>query len=291
MTARPTVDGGGAAVTASASAPRETKLRVAMQAAIACGALLQRDLRAFWRSRSQLYSSVFFPLMLLAILGTGVSEGLNPSSIVIRDGDYISYLAPGMIGLTALFSSTFSSASFYRDRDSGMLRTLLVTPHSPRTILLGKALAAVTIGFLQAVLILVIAVLIPGINFAWQFGWFGGLAMVLAGILTLEFMLSGLALLIATRIRTMQGFHLVMNLVLFPLFFLSGAFFPLTELPDWLRILGLANPLTYPVDILQTAAYADSNAGFIGPAIDFAVLGSLAFVLFALGLRRSSHNV
>ena len=258
-----------------------------MGAAVACGALLQRDLRAFLRSRSQLYSSVLLPLMLLAILGTGVSDGLDPASALIRDGDYVSYLAPGMIALTALFSSTFSSASFYRDRDSGMLRTFLASPHGPRTILLGKSLAAVTIGSLQALIILAIAVLIPDIDFAWQYGWLGGLGLVLAGILALNFLLSGFALLVATRIKSMQGFHLVMNLALFPLFFLSGAFFPLDDLPRWLYVLGLANPLTYAVDLLQTAAYAESNRGFIGPAIDFAVLGGLAIVLFGLGLRRS----
>ena len=264
-------------------------MTVLANAAIACGALWQRDLRAFLRSRSQFSSSVLLPLMLLAILGTGVSDGLDPASAVIRDGDYVSYLAPGMVALAALFSSTFSSASFYRDRDSGVLRALLASPHSTPTILLGKSLAAVTIGAAQALLILALVALIPGIDLAWQYGWLGGLAMVLAGVLALNFLLSGLALLLATRIRTMQGFHLVMNLVLFPLFFLSGAFFPLDALPDWLRLLGLINPLTYPVDLIQTAAYAADTEGFIGPTSDFAVLGGLALLLFGLGLRRSPH--
>ena len=219
-------------------------------------------------------------------MGTGISDGLDPASEIIRDGDYVSYLAPGMIALTALFSSTFSSASFYRDRDSGMLRTFLASPHGPRTILLGKALAAVVIGSVQALLILAVAVVIPSIDLAWQYGWVGGLGMVIAGVLALNLLLSGLALLLATRIRTMQGFHLVMNLVLFPLFFLSGAFFPLQELPDWLYVLGLINPLTYAVDLLQTAAYTENTRGFIGPAIDFAVLGGLALLLFTVGLRR-----
>ncbi len=273
----------------------EARMKTALHAlrggAIACGALFQRDLRAFLRSRSQLYSSVLLPLMLLAILGTGVSDGLDPSSPIIRDGDYISYLAPGMIAMTAMFSSTFSSASFYRDRDSGMLRTFLASPHSARTILLGKTLSSVAIGSAQALLILAVAVLVPGIDFAWQYGWLGGLLMVLAAILILNFMLAGLALLLATRIRTMQGFHLIMNLVLFPLFFLSGAFFPLEELPAWLRALGLANPMTYPVDLLQTAAYAGDTHGFLGPAIDFPVLGLLALVVFAFGLRRAPDAV
>ena len=255
-------------------------------ASTACWALLARDLRGFLRSRSQLYSSVLLPLMLLAILGTGVSDGLDPASTIIRDGDYVSYLAPGMIAMTALFSSTFSSASFYRDRDSGLLRTLLVSPHGARTILLGRSLAAVVIGSVQALLILVVAVLIPGIDFAWQYGWLGGTAMVVVGVLALNFLLSGFTLLVATRIRSMQGFHLVMNLVLLPLFFLSGAFFPLDSLPDWLRILGWINPLTYPVDLMQTVAYAGDTEGFFGPGIDFAVLGGLALGLFTLGMRR-----
>ena len=259
-------------------------------AIIACGALVQRDLLSVVRSRSQLYSSILLPLMLLGILGVGVSDGLEPSSRIIRDGDYVSYLAPGMIALTALFSSTFSSASFYRDRDSGMLRTLLASPHEPQTILLGKALAAVVIGSIQALLLLSIAIAIPGIDLDWQYGWVGGLAMVITGIFALNFMLSGFALLIATRVRTMQGFHLIMNLALFPLFFLSGSFFPLDDLPTWLRIFGWINPLTYPVDLIQTAAYAENSKGIIGPIIDFAELGTLAFLQFEFGVRNSSRT-
>lgn len=253
----------------------------------ACWALLERDLRAFVRSRSQVYSSLLLPLMLLAILGTGVSDGLEPTSAIIRDGDYVSYLAPGMIAMTALFSSTFSSASFYRDRDSGLLRTLLASPHHARTILLGKSLAAVLIGSLQALAVVVIAVLMPGIDLAWQYGWLGGAGLVIAGVVALNLLLSGFALAVSTRIRSMQGLHLVMNLVLFPLLFLSGAFFPLDSLPDWLRILCWINPLTYAVDLLQTSAYAASNDGFFGPWIDLPVLGVLALLLFGLALGRA----
>src|SRR3989304_3187089 len=115
-----------------------------MSAAAACAALLPRDVRAVLRSRSQLYSSMLFPLMLLAILGTGVSEGLDPT--LVRDGDYASFLVPGTISMTVLFSSTFSSASYYQDRECGLLRVLLASPHEPQVILLGKALAGVSIG-------------------------------------------------------------------------------------------------------------------------------------------------
>ena len=252
----------------------------------AWAALLQRDLRAVGRSRSQLYSSILFPLMLLALLGAGVSEGLRPSSPILGAGDYTDFLAPGMIAMTAIFASTFSSAGFYRDRESGMLRALLASPHSVRTILFGKALAAVVIGSAQSIVVLALAAAIPGIDLAWQFGWLGGTATVIATILALNVMLNGLALLIAARVRTMQGFHLIMNLALFPLFFLSGAFFPLEGAPEWLRIISYVNPLTYPVDLIQYSCWASSPEGLLGPAVDAPVLAALALGAILLGLRR-----
>lgn len=248
--------------------------------------LLSRELRAVARSRSQLYSSILFPLMLLALLGAGVSEGLRPTSPILGRGDYTDFLAPGMVAMTAIFASTFSSASFYRDRESGMLRALLASPHGPRTILFGKVLAAVVIGSAQSIVVLIFAVVIPGIDLVWQYGWLGGGATVIAAIIALNTMLNGIALLIATRIKTMQGFHLIMNIALFPLFFLSGAFFPLDTAPDWLRIISYLNPLTYPVDLIQYASWSASGEGLIGPAIDAAVLSGLAVIFAAAGLHR-----
>ena len=263
----------------------------ALLAADAAAALMLRDLRAVARSRSQLYSSLLFPLMLLALLGTGVSSGLHPTSERIINGDYTSFLAPGMIAMTALFSSTFSSAGFYRDRESGLLRAMLASPHSAQTILFGKSLGAILIGSLQALVVLVLAVAIPGIDLAWQFGWLGGVAVVVVTVIGFNFMLSGLALLLAVRIKTMQGFHLVMNIVLMPLFFLSGAFFPLDDVPTWLQVIAYINPITYAVDLLHYASYAPSSEGLIGPLIDGIVLGALALVFFAFGLRRAPSAV
>lgn len=249
----------------------------------AVAALLGRDLRAFGRSRSQLYSSVVFPLMLLAILGTGVSDGLDPKNIT----DYVTFLVPGMIVMTALFSSTFSSASYYQDRDSGILNVLLASPHSTRVVLLGKTLSAVVIGAAQAMLVLVIAALLPPVNFEWQFGIAQSLLISVFAIITLNFFLSGLGQLLASRIHSMQGFHLVMNLVLFPFLFFSGAFFPLTDMPPWLEVLGRVNPLSYAVDMLHLALYADSTSGYFGLAVDFVVLIVLAVAVFYFGTGRS----
>ena len=230
-------------------------------------ALLWRDVRSLLRSRSQLYSSVLFPLMVLAFLGAGVSGGLEPSSEAIRNGDYASFLVPGAIVMTVLFSSTFSSASYYYDRDWGVLKVLFASPHRPMVIFVGKALAAMVIGALQALLVLVIASLVPSLDLAWQYGVAVGALLTLLAVLLLSSFLAGLAQVLASRISTMQGFHLLMNLILFPLLFFSGAFFPLEDLPRWLQVLAILNPLSYAVDLVRLAIYAQDGT-FLGLAAD-----------------------
>lgn len=252
------------------------------------GALMLRDLRAFSRSRSQLYSSLLFPLMLLAVLGAGVQEGLNPT--LIRDGDYVSFLVPGMMVMTAVFSSTFSSASYYQDRDTGMLRTFLATPNSPWAIMLGKSLSGVLIGSAQALAVALVASLVPAVHLSWQYGVGVGLLTAVAGVLLLNLLLSGVAQVLASRIRTMSGFHLVMNLALFPALFFSGAFYPLVHLPRWLEVLGWLNPLSFGVDLLHVAMYADTPAGYFGLGVDFAVLTTLSVVVYAWGLSRHARE-
>jgi ABC-2 type transport system permease protein len=242
-------------------------------------ALVVRDLRSFLRSRSQLYSSVLFPLMLLAILGTGVNDGLDPRNI----HDYVTFLTAGMIAMTAVFSSTFSSATYYQDRDSGMLQVLFAAPHSGRVILLGKMLSGVVVGVAQALLVLAVAAVIPAINFEWQYGVAASLGLTVLAIVLLNLLLSGLGQLLATRIGSMQGFHLVMNLVLLPFLFFSGAFFPLSDLPFWLNALGRINPLSYGVDLMHLALYADGSSGYFGVGVDITVLTALSLAVFYAG--------
>jgi ABC-2 type transport system permease protein len=246
-------------------------------------ALFERDLKAVIRSRSQLYSSMFTPLLFLVFLGTGVSEGLDPSKL--PRGHFTAYLVAGTVVMTAVFSSTFSSASYYRDRDSGLLRMVFSSPHARHWVLLGKSLAGVAIGAVQALAVLLIAA--PFVDFDWQYGVVPGIGIALATIVLLNLFLGGVAQGLASRIQTMQGFHLVMNLALFPLLFFSGAFFPVDNLPMWLEILARINPLSYAVDALELAAYANSGDGFFGLAIDFAVLAVLSVGVYTLGLSRA----
>ncbi|HEU4760143.1 MAG TPA: ABC transporter permease, partial [Dehalococcoidia bacterium] len=162
---------------------------------------------------------------------------------------------------------------------------LFASPHSPRLILFGKSLAGIAIGSAQALLVLGIAALIPGIDLRWQYGLVPGLALSALAIALVAVFLNGFAQLVASRIRTMQGFHLVMNLLLFPLLFFSGAFFPLDDLPLWLKLLATVNPLAYPVDLVRLAAYADGSA-YLGLAADLPVLLILGPAVFLWGIRR-----
>lgn len=253
-----------------------------MSAIAASAALFERDIRAVARARSQLYSSILTPLLLLVFLGTGVSEGLEPSNL--SAGNFTAYLVAGVVVMTSVFSATFASASYYRDRDSGILRMFLSSPNSPRAILFGKSLAGVLIGSVQSLVVLLVAA--PFVEFEWQYGTLPGIGIAVASVLLLNVMLGGFAQALASRIQTMQGFHLLMNLALFPMLFFSGAFFPVEGLPAWLEVLARLNPLSYAVDALLLAAYADGTSGYFGLAIDFLVLGSLAAGAYVVGLAR-----
>jgi ABC-2 type transport system permease protein len=162
---------------------------------------------------------------------------------------------------------------------------MLASPHSPAVILLGKALGGVVIGSLQAMALLAVAALVPGIDLEWQFEFVPGLFLALAAVFLLAVFLNGFAQIMASRIPTMSGFHLVMNLLLFPLLFVSGAFFPLADLPLWLKLLATVNPLSYAVDLLHIAIYAPDD-GHFGLLIDMLVLGALAPATFLLGIGR-----
>jgi ABC-2 type transport system permease protein len=186
--------------------------------------------------------------------------------------------------MTVVFSSTFSSASYYRDQESGFLRVILASPVPGRAATAARASSSVLIGTAQAMAVIVLAA--PFVDLGWQWGIPVGLAAAAFVLLLINATLAGLATALASRINTMQGFHLVMNLALFPLLFFSGAFFPLDGLPGWFRVIAMVNPLTYAVDGLLLSLYADDAESYIGLGIDLVVLVVLAGGALGLGLAR-----
>ena len=215
--------------------------------------LWQREVVRFVRQRSRLGSALSTPLVFWLLLGGGFSASFRPPGSPAGTG-YLEYLYPGMITLVILFTAIFATISVIEDRKAGFLQGVLVAPVSRTSIVLGQALGGTTLALFQGVLFLLLAPL-AGIHLT--------VSSVLAGIVVMvlvSFALTSLGLIIAWRMQSIQGFHAIMNLILIPIWFLSGAFFPASGLPSWLGWLMWLNPLTYGMAALRSSLYMGNPA-------------------------------
>ncbi|UCC41084.1 MAG: ABC transporter permease, partial [Candidatus Aminicenantes bacterium] len=233
-----------------------------------------REMKRFWRAKSRIVGALAMPLFFLAFLGLGFRR----MSIPGVDGEvgYIRFLVPGIIGMSILFSSTFGGLSVLWDREFGFLKEIMVAPVSRVSIVLGRIAGGATTALIQAILILGISYIMGFkiINFSSIF-----LAVIFMILIAITFL--GLGLIFASKMRDMQGFSIVMNFVIFPLFFLSGALYPLENFPVWLRYISKLDPLTYGVDGLRAALIGVSSFSIFSNLI-FMVIFSLVmiFVIF-----------
>lgn len=202
----------------------------------------EREIIRYWRDKLRIVTTIIQPLMFLVIFGTGLRQALASSSLGI---DFVKFMYPGIIAMNVMGVAFFSTISTVWDREFGFLKEILVAPISRTSIAVGKTLGATTVASTQALLLLILAPVI-GITL--------NLALVphlILFMLILAFAISGLGLLIASLIKSLESFGLLMNLLVFPMFFLSGAFFPLTSVPGWMKVIAAINPLTYGVDALR----------------------------------------
>lgn len=215
--------------------------------------LWQREIVRFLRQRSRLGSALSTPLVFWLLLGGGFSASFRPPGTPQGTG-YLEYLYPGMIILVILFTAIFSTISVIEDRKTGFLQGVLVAPVSRASIVLGQALGGTTLALFQGLLFLLLAPL-AGVPLT--------LSSVFAGIAVMtlvSFALTSVGLTIAWRMESIQGFHAIMNLILMPIWFLSGAFFPAAGLPGWLILLMRLNPLTYGMAALRGSLYLGNPA-------------------------------
>ncbi len=201
-----------------------------------------REMKRFARAKSRVFGAVAMPLFFLLFLGMGFKAAFNFSGMP-PGIDYVDFLAPGIIGMALLFESIMSGMSVLWDRQFGFLKEIMVAPVNRVSIVLGKTAGGMTTALIQGIIILLIAV---GIGFKVK-GIFGVLLSIVFMVLIATSFVS-LGLIFTSIMRDMQGFQLIMRLLTFPLFILSGAFFPLERLPIWLKSLSYINPLTYGVD-------------------------------------------
>ena len=197
-----------------------------------------RDILRFWHDKMRMIGSITFPLLFLFVFGSGLSARMG----VLGPGiDFTQFIFPGIIGMTVLMSSFMAGISVVWDREFGFLKEVLVAPISRASVAVGKTLGAATVALLQGMLILLFAPLIGISLSAWTV-----LALVPL-MLLLAVSLGSLGILLATRIRSMEAFQAVMQMLMFPMVFLSGAFFPLEGLPAWMNIVVKLNPATYGI--------------------------------------------
>ncbi len=211
-----------------------------------------REIVRFYRQRSRLFSAIAQPLVFWLLIGSGLSASFQPAGT--SDTGYVEYFYPGIVVLVLLFTAIFATISVVNDRREGFLQGVLVSPVPRWHIVLGQALGGTTLALLQGVLLLTLAPFV-GIRL--------GVASVLftVGLMALlAFGLTNLGLLIAWRMDSTQGFHALMNLLLIPIWLLSGAFFPSAGVPGWLAWAMKLNPLTYGLAAFRQCLYFDTGS-------------------------------
>jgi ABC-2 type transport system permease protein len=232
-----------------------------------------RQLKRFSRSRSRMIGSLGQPLLFLLALGFG----FGPTFARAGGGSYVNFIAPGIISMGILFTAVFSGIEIIWDRQFGFLKETLVAPVSRLGIVLGRALGGATVALLQGVIVFIVC-LFAGFRVEWT--KFLPFALVFMFLIALLFTAIGTS--IGSVMQDMQGFPLVMNFLVLPLFFFSNALFPVQGLPKALQVVVHLNPLTYGIDGLRGSL--TSSHGFVfGFGQDLAVLGALTAILLAIG--------
>ena len=224
--------------------------------------IVARELKKFFREKSRLFSAVARPLLWLFIVGAGISRIVSSDTGI----PYTQFIFPGIIGMTILFSSIFSSISIIWDKEFGFMKEILVAPVSRFSIVVGKALSGTVVSTIQSVIILA---LFPVLGF--QLSIFQIISLI--GIcLIVSFCISSFGIVLATFYDSYESFSVIMNFIVMPMFFLSGAMYPVKLLPEILRFIAKINPLTYGIDALKHVLFPGVT-GPMGP--DFSPLVSI----------------
>lgn len=230
-----------------------------------------REIKRFWRSKARVISSLAQPLLFLVALGFG----FGPIFQKAGGGNYIDFLAPGIIGMSILFSSMFMGIQVIWDRQFGFLKETLVAPVSRYRIMLGRTLGGATVASLQGIIIFLISMLI---GFRPQNWFMVPVAFIFMFLIAILFTALGTA--VASRLEDMQAFQLIMNFLIMPIFFLSGALFPVDTLPSAIQVVIKVNPLYYGIDGLRTVLNGLSQITLLS---DFLILAILTLLVTLLG--------
>jgi ABC-2 type transport system permease protein len=239
-------------------------------------ALWYRETKVFLRERSRVISSIINPLLWLLIIGGGLG-----SAVSFEGADVMSFIFPGVLIQTALFSSVFFGVYIVWDKKVDFMKEVLVAPMRRTSLFVGKILGGSTDTLLQILILFVIGIaftvggIMPGLHFTVF-----SVAVSLAFLLVATMGLVSIGLIIGSQMESPEGFQLIISFLIFPLFFLSGALFPITNLPAWLAPFIFINPVTYAVDGIRGVLLGISQFSLL---FDFALVSLFALVMILIG--------
>ncbi|MBZ0156621.1 MAG: ABC transporter permease [Alphaproteobacteria bacterium] len=237
--------------------------------------VIAREFMKFTREKGRLISTLSRPVIWLFLVGGGMSRVVAPDMGI----PYMQFIFPGIIGMTILFSSIFSSVSILWDKEFGFMKEMLVAPVSRFSIVVGKALSGTLLSTIQALIILLLFPFI-GLKLGAAQIFF-----ILCISLILSFCISALGILIASFFENFESFNIIINFIVMPMFFLSGAMYPVSLLPPVLRLFTSVNPLTYGIDALKYMVFPERKMltqDFpLGMDLSVIIVTSLIFVIIA----------
>jgi len=235
-------------------------------------AVIERELLKLRRQRGRLLAAMVRPLLWLLVIGSGLAAAQSARG----DGDYQSFLVPGVLGMTLLFGGMLAALSTAYDKESGVMRMLIIAPFEHYWIVIAKAAGAMIVALMQALLLLVLLALLGFLHHAIS------VPMLAAGLLGTALTSASLGMLIAAWSGTLDNYATLMNLVIFPVFFLSGSLYPVQHLPPLLKLIATLNPFTHGVDLLRHAVVIGADGAAFSVTVDIAVV--MAFSIAALGI-------
>lgn len=230
-----------------------------------------RNIKRYLRSKSRIIGSLVQPLLFFLALGFGLGAAISGPS---GGASYLKFIAPGIVAMSILFTSIFSGIQIIWDKQFGFLKETLVAPVSRTSIMLGQTIGGASTALIQGLFMLILTIIIGGISFT------PGILIALVFMILIGLAFTSMGIAIASRMEDMQGFQLIMNFVVMPVFFLSGALFPINSLPTALKAIVYLNPLSYGVDGMR---YGLLGASTFNPLVSFAVLSVFTIAMIILG--------
>ncbi|HOZ36024.1 MAG TPA: ABC transporter permease [archaeon] len=237
------------------------------------GILWLRQIKRQYRSKSRMIGSLAMPLLFLLAFGFG----FGPVFAQAGQGNYLQFLVPGMISMSILFASVMSGIEIIWDRQFGFLKETLVAPVPRLEIMIGRTLGGATVAFAQGLLFLFLSMLFGFRIISWTL-----LPIAILFMILIALFFAALGTAIASLLNDMQGFQLIMNFLIMPIFFLSGALFPLEGVPKAIKVLSTINPLSYGVSGLRSALAGTATGNMF---FNLILLGVLAIIMLVIGSK------